>query len=39
LLGFALYPITRTPAVRRRTVDPIWKLNLGEPTAAPATTT
>jgi len=37
LMGFALYPITLAPAVRNRTVDPIWKLRLNGQATAPAT--
>lgn len=38
LIGLALYPITRAPAVQRRALDPIWKLKLGGHVTAPAAT-
>jgi hypothetical protein len=37
LIGFALYPVTRAPAVRRRMVDPIWKIRFSGQAAVSAT--
>lgn len=36
LIGFALYPVTRAPEVRRRSSDPIWGFNVTRRTTAPA---
>lgn len=36
LIGFALYPVTRAPEVRRRLDEPIWRFALAPQTTAPA---
>ena len=38
LLGFALYRVTRAPAIQRRMTDPIWTLRFNGQAAASATT-